>query len=266
MQAPRARCLLAAAMLLLAGCPPPPVARPYPPPTAGELLQAITTHSRSIHSLRAEARVEHQIERGQRIKVTISLLLARGGKLRLEAQAPIGGGTVATLVADGNRFALLDSRNNRFLQGPAKGCNVARLIRIALEPEEVVEVLTGGVPIQGEPQGVSWDAAHGGREVLELRTPDGGKERIWLDSKDRLWDVLEAERRDAHGKIIWHLSHSGFATHDQVRLPQRTEVEEPPVGAGARLKFRELEPNVPEKEELFQLTPPPGMAVEPSDC
>ena len=56
------------------------------------------------------------------------LLLARGGKLRIEADSPLGG-ALATLTSDGQQFSLLDVRDNRFLTGPAKACNVARLIR-----------------------------------------------------------------------------------------------------------------------------------------
>src|SRR5262249_19885097 len=103
-------------------------------------------------------------------------------------------------------------------------------------------------------------------EVLVLQTPDGGRERIWLDAKDRQWDVVEAERRDGHGHVLWHLSHSGFATQDGVRLPARTEVEEPPSHSQVRIKFRDLEPNVHPPEEPFQLAPPPNVPSELADC
>src|SRR6185503_13981125 len=137
-----ARRLALLVLLSLAGCPPPPVARPYPAPSANELLAAIEAHARQIHSLRAEARVEHTAEGGQRVKVTVRMLVERGGKLRLEAEAPLAG-PVATLVSDGQHFALLDLRNNRFFEGPANACNVASLIRIQLAPEDVVSVLMG---------------------------------------------------------------------------------------------------------------------------
>src|SRR5437667_12500731 len=133
------RKLAVASLVLLAACPPPkPVARPYPAPSAEELMAAIRKRSAAIHSLRADTKVDHMGQGGQRVKVTVALLVARGGKLRMEAESPMGG-ALATLTSDGASFALLDVRNNRFLAGPAKACNVARLIQLALEPDAVVE-------------------------------------------------------------------------------------------------------------------------------
>src|SRR5205807_1117700 len=116
-------------LLLVCGCPPAAVQRPYAPPKAEELLESLRARQQQVRSLRAVARVDHLGEGGQRVKVTVTMLLERGGKLRLEAESPMGG-ALATLVADGHDFALLDTRQNRFLVGPASPCNVARLIRI----------------------------------------------------------------------------------------------------------------------------------------
>jgi outer membrane lipoprotein-sorting protein len=251
------------ALLLLAGCPPPrPAARPYPPPTAEELLAHLKKRRESLHALRAETKVDHMAEGGQRVKLPVDLLVARGGKLRLEAQAPIGGGGVATLVSDGTRFQLLDMRNNRFYEGPAKACNVARLIRVEMEPDDVVDALSGGAPLEGEPTGAAWDD---GRERLELKAPDGGTEKIWLDARDKSWDVLAAERRDAAGKVLWTLAHDGFEDKGGVRLPARTDVKQPPK-ADARIKFRDVEVNPTPPPNAFKLTPPDKIPVEPSDC
>src|SRR5262249_24609565 len=122
---------------LLGGCAPPPVNRPYPPPSARELLDALRDRARQLRSLRADGKVDHMGEGGQRVKLSMAMLLERGGKLRLEANSPFGG-ALATLVSDGSEFALLDVRQNRFLIGPALPCNVARLIRIELPPDDVV--------------------------------------------------------------------------------------------------------------------------------
>jgi outer membrane lipoprotein-sorting protein len=260
------RAVLLGVVVLSAGCPKvqAPVARPYPPPTTEELVTSLRDRARKITSLHADTRVEH-LERGERVKLSVEMLLARGGQLRFEAQAPLQG-SVATLVADGRVFALLDARHNRFLTGPAKGCNVARLLRLELEPEEIVTALTGGVPLVGEPSGVSWDSSEGGREVLELRTPDGGRERVWLDGRDRRWDVLKAERTDAAGRVLWTLANEEFEDRDGVRLPRRTHLAHPPVKAEVHVKRKEIDVNPTPPPGVFHLDPPPGIAVEQVDC
>jgi outer membrane lipoprotein-sorting protein len=253
------------AMLVTAGCPPPaPVERPYAPPTGQELLTALRARADRIATLRAEARADEMGPGGERVKVTVNLLFARPGKMRIEAESPLGG-TVATLVADGQRFALLDTRENRFLAGPARACNVARLIRVELPPEELVSTMMGGAPLDGEVAGVGWDKSHGGREVLDLRAPDGGSERLLLGN-GRNWDILEAERRDAGGTVRWRIRHEDFEDVGGLRLPRRTTLEEPPHKADVRIRYREVTPNVDVKPAQFQLEPPAGLKVETSFC
>jgi outer membrane lipoprotein-sorting protein len=254
-----------AALLLLAACPPPRLAeRPYGAPSADELVAALHKRSSAIRSLRADTKVDHLGQGGERVKVTVQMLLARGGKLRMEAESPMGG-ALATLTSDGEKFALLDARANRFLEGPANACNVARLIRIALAPDDVVEVLTGGAPLEGQPAGVSWDPA--GREVLELHTPDGGREIVKLDARNRVWDVLSAERTDAGGHVLWKLSHEKFSDRGGgIRLPERTDLTQPPTGSDARIRFREVEVNATPPDHIFELAPPQGVKVELAVC
>ena len=251
-------------VLLLAGCPKPAV-RPYPPPTGEELMAALRARAAHLKTLRATAKVDHFANGGERVRVKVNMLLARGGRLRFEADSPLGG-ALATLTSDGKQFALLDVHNNRFLTGPAKACNVARLVRLAIPPEDVVAVLMGGAPLDGALKGVSWDPNNGGREVLTLSLPDGGEETIRLDATDKRWDVMRAERRDSSGKVLWRVSNDGFKDHGGFRLPDTSDVEEPPHGADAEIKFRGVEPNVELSDDLFHLPPPQGLTPEPADC
>ena len=256
--------VVVALLPLVAGCPKPAM-RPYPPPSADELMAALRARAAHLKTLRMTAKVDHMANGGERVRVKVNMLLARGGKLRFEADSPLGG-ALATLTSDGTQFSLLDVRSNRFLTGPAKACNVARLIRLSIAPEDVVAVLMGGAPLEGTVKSVSWDPNHGGREVLTLSLPDGGEETIQLDARDKRWDVMRAERRDAAGKVSWRVTNDGFADHGGVRLPDVEDVEEPPHGADAEIKLRTVEPNIEIKDELFRLEAPQGVPSEPADC
>lgn len=254
------------ALLACAGCPKPAV-RPYAPPTAEQLLTALRARADKLHTLRANAKIDHFANGGERVRVKVALLLERPAKLRIEADSPLGG-ALATLTADGKTFSLLDVRSNRFLTGPAKACNVARLIRLAIPPEDVVAVLMGQAPLPPEAtiKGSSWDPNNGGREVLTLALPDGGEETIQLDGRDQSWDVRKAERRDAKGNVLWRVTNDDFKDHAGVRLPGTSDVQEPPHGADAEIKFRSVEPNVQLNDDLFVLPPPSGLTPEPADC
>jgi outer membrane biogenesis lipoprotein LolB len=248
-------------LALVAGCPAPlpPVQRPYAPPTAEELLRSVTARRDKLQSLHAEGKADEG-----RAKITIELLVATGGRMRLEMQSPLGG-AVASLTTDGSEFRLLDQRNNRFLVGPAQPCNVSRLIGVSLSPEQVMSVVAGSAPVEGEAVGVAWDETHGGREVLELKTPDGGSEKLWLDGHDRSWDVRAAERKDAAGHTLWKVAHDDFADQEGFRLPKRTSIEQPSRKAAVRVRWRQQDPNVPIKDGVFRLEPR-GLLPQPVDC
>lgn len=252
--------------LLLAGCMKPAL-RPYAPPTAEQLLASLKERGEKLRTLRATAKIDHMANGGQRVRIKVALLVAPGGKLRFEADSPLGG-SLATLTSDGAQFSLLDVRANRFLTGPAKACNVARLIRLNISPEDVAAVLMGSAPLPPDARikGAGWDPDHGGREVLTLSLADGGEEIIQLDALNKTWDVRHAERRDRAGKVLWRVTNDKFSDHGGVRLPEVSDVEEPPHGADAEIKFRSVETNVELPEELFRLPPPANLTPEPADC
>ena len=228
-------------------------------------MAALRGRAEHLKTLRAAAKVDHFANGGERVRVKVNMLLARGGKLRIEADSPLGG-SLATLTSDGAKFALLDVRANRYLTGPAKACNVARLIRLALPPDDIVAVLMGGAPLDGTIKSVGWDPNSGGREVLTLSLPDGGEEIIKLDARDKRWDVMRAERHDAGGHVLWRATNDNYKDRGEFRLPDVIDVEEPPHGADAEIKFRSLEPNVDIADDLFRLAPPEGLTPEPADC
>ncbi len=42
---------------------------------------------------------------------------------------------------------------------------------------------------------------------------------------------------DAHGGLVWRIDHMEFSDHDGVRLPARTNVEDPAHHATVHLRF-----------------------------
>src|SRR5262249_27971942 len=155
----------------------------------------------------------------------------RPANLRFEVNAPLQG-TVATLVAGGQDFSLLDTRNNKFLVGPAKGCNVARLIGIELAPGDVVATLLGGVPEFDlmTPTKLDWDPDAGGRERLSLQAPNGAFVSLFLDARNQHWDVLAAERRDRDHRVEWRIDNEGWQDDSGVRRPAKMHITQPTIG------------------------------------
>ncbi|MEO8214244.1 MAG: hypothetical protein ABI560_13680, partial [Myxococcales bacterium] len=159
--------ILAATLALLAsGCPRPQlVARPYPPPPAAMLREALLARQRLVTSMNARARATSWLG-GDRVRATVMMLVDRPGRLRFEAEVSLQG-TVAVLATDGRRFAFLDTMKNELRRGPACPANVASLIRIPLGPADVAAILLGDLLLPPAASGgatesqdtVDWDPA-----------------------------------------------------------------------------------------------------------
>jgi outer membrane lipoprotein-sorting protein len=258
---------LAMLALFCAGCPGtlPPVERPYAPPTADELLASLRARAERIHSIDASAKAEESAPRQPRVKVKVQLYAQRPDQLRLEVDAPIGGGA-ATLVTNGEAFQLFDARQGRYFTGAAEPCNVARLIQVELPPRAIVDALLGSLPLDGVAGDPGWDKGDGGREMFTLKGDDGSSTRVWLDGRNRSWDPVKAEHRDPAGHVLWKLAHSDFADHEGVRLPQSTTVEDVVHRSTVKLRYREQNLNPELKPEGFTLPPPQGLPIERVDC
>jgi outer membrane lipoprotein-sorting protein len=257
---------LVALVLMLAGCPHalPPVERPYAPPTVEELIASLRARAARISAIDASAKAEESAPKSPHVKVKVQLYAQRPDRLRLEIDAPIGGGA-ATLVTDGERFQLFDARQARFFTGAADPCNVARLIQVELPPRAIVDALLGSVPLDGVAADPGWDKHDGGREVFSLRGDDGGETRIWLDGRGKTWDPVRAERREG-GRVVWRLSHGDFADHGGVRLPAQTTVEDLVHGSTVKLRYREQNVNPELPAAGFHLEPPANLPSERVDC
>lgn len=258
--------LLGSAVVLvgLAGCPRPAV-RPYPPPSAAELTAYLRERVMRVGPLRSEAKVDYFEGRGQRVRVTMDFLIGPPGRLRVDAESPIGGAVIGSLASDGEEFQYLDVERNRYVLGPARPCNMARLLRVNLAPADMVAVIAGVAPLLGEPVAVRWKSREGGREVLLLRGPGGEEETIELEARERRWNVRRAELREPGGKLRYRLEHEDFGPGEPA-LPGKTHIVEPGRKVDVIIRYRERERGVTPPEGAFHLDPPMGLEPEVVDC
>jgi Domain of unknown function (DUF4292) len=246
-------------LLAAAGCPGRMV-RPYPPPPATDLVAHLQERAQNAPSLKAETRTDVRVGK-DRANVSVYIRAAWGGKLRFQAMNP-NDSLAADLAADAGQFCFLDTHANCGACGPATPENVARLIRIPLEPDEVVAVLLGTAPLlPDQTPEVVWDA-EGGHEILSLEA-EGWKQKIVLDGRDKRWDLVESELRDPQGKLSWRVRHKDFhavATPDgkQLRLPGTSLFEQ--GSDKVKIDWREQVIEPAPDDAKFKLSLPEGLA------
>lgn len=241
-----------------------PVARPYPEPSAEQILEHLAEVRRHARSFRAESVMDYWIG-DERVKGTVLLMGRKGARIRFNALNPTGGNVAVDLACDGIGFEYIDYNNNCQLTGLCTRETIAELLRISLEPDDFLLMVMGTTPVIPDAQGtVTWDDKHG-REVLDLVSPDNHyTQTIVLEGRERAWDVIASEVRDARGNVLWRLRNKDFSTlrgaDDWLfRVPEKTQLEQPEEKADLLVQWKERAFNLEIETAKFDMEIPPGL-------
>ncbi len=236
-------------------------------------------------NLRAEARVDRReagapAERA-RLRGTVLMLAQRPDRVRFDAMTQFG--PAATLTSDGESFALMDLRENRFFVGPSCAENIALLLGVPMEAEDIGRVLFGEAPeIEAVDRSV---VCEGGAYRVTLRAADGTTQELVYEIRSSDADSApEAQRlrlretvvRDAQQatrlRIRWDDHRfvvdprSTTSPQEGLALPYRVQVELPADGVDTLVRFERIEINVELPDGVFTQEARPGLAVEPVEC
>ncbi len=274
MTAARGWALALGGLALLAGgclgCAPAFVAqRPYPTPSADDLLTGLRARQQAVQAADLETRTTSAIG-DQRGRATVLMLVDRAGRLRFDVEVALHG-AVATLATDGQNFALLDLNANVFRQGGACPENLALLVPVPLRPAEIAAILLGDAPLAPEARAVdlTWDGK-ARTDVLQIENPGGGQtlaERVWVSlrrsEEGRRWDVVGLEARPMPGQGRWRVAFEDLQVEGGWSHPGVIRFAEPgrrfEDGVEIVVKKRRLNPSL--RPQAFTLTPPEGFGT-----
>ena len=263
---------------LLTACPGPGCpTTPHTDPTRA--LRMHRSLRRTVRALRATARVDQRGDSG-RVRGTVLLYLDRPDRVRFDAMTQFG--PAAVLTSDGERFQLLDKRENRFLEGEACPQNIARLLGIHMSSEEVAYFLVGDTP-RLEAEDVTLQCASEGYLIVR-QAADGRRQEIVLTAREEDEDAApenqhlrlrRSELFDASGETVWRATYDDYeVVRDPadpegrgVALPFRIRFEDPKRDADTVVRFKEIgivTERVP--DATFTQGTPPGMRVETISC
>ena len=245
----------------------PPATRPYPAPTAEELLATLAAQQNAVRGMSARVRATSWLG-GERVRATVNILVLRDGHLRFEAEVTLQG-PVASLATDATSFALYDVRKNQFSRGPACAENVASLIRIPLAPGDVAAVLLGDarLPPPSGPPTVAWDAGRGA-DALSMPAPGGGQLQLFFRGQGNDRALIAVARTGADGKPLWQTAYDELESSGGVRLPKLIRFAERngTFEDGVEIQFKDRTVNAQHPPDAFTLSPPPGAAVQDVGC
>lgn len=226
----------------------------------------------AVKVIRAEARVDQRSRKG-RIKGKVMMFVQRPDRVRFDVMSQFG--PVAVLTSDGERFALMDLKDNRYLTGPTCPSNIARMLGIRLSSQEVARVLLGDTP-RIEAADEQMQCRDGAYEV-DRRAADGRRQRVVLavpDSDQALppdrqrLRVARSELYGADGKLQWRVTFEAYRSvgNSGVEMPRSVHFEDLVRGEDTLVRFTEIDANVAVPDEVFTQSERPGMVVEEVHC
>lgn len=238
------------------GCPGN-TKRPYPEPTVEQLLARIADQRDGVSSFSAETVMDYWMN-DQRVKGTVWVMGTTGSQVRINALSPAGGDVMADLACDGMNYAYNDKNKNCQLTGPCSKDTIASLFRVALAPDDFVQLAGGATPVvPGATGTVRWDGK-AGKEVLELTGSDGRTQTIVLDARDGRADILTSEVKGADGKQEWRIDNTDFVAVKDAqavsrRVPGKSRFRSPGEKADLLVEWKERKLNIELTTDKFQL-------------
>jgi hypothetical protein len=182
-------------------------------------------------------------------------------------------GPAAVLTSDGETFQLSDLREGTFLHGPTCPENIARLLGISVDAENVLRLLTGDTPtIEATERSME---CRDGLYVVTLVAADGTTQEVAFSVDDADRDKApDAQRltlrrsteRAPDGKTRWEATYDDYIDVEGQSFPTNVRFidEVNDADTSVRVKSISLNPEVP--EGAFHQAPRPGMSIELASC
>jgi hypothetical protein len=287
--------LLVLPLALSLGCgsaKPPPSAFP----DAKSAMARLDATYKDVTGISGSAKIDYLGEKG-RVRGDVSVLASGPARLRFAITADVVGaaGEVAT---DGLKFQADDKGHGKYIIGPAKPCNIARITQVPLPLEELVPMLWGMRPHLDGPikcDSIEWtdgyytlmtsakaDLSH----ELHVTPYPADFDKPWSQQRLRLLGVTTWAKDSTLVYRVTMKDHAATSTAkpitdpdglnpdvapsgpmlNDVELPRTIRVEVPSKNSDVIFKYSEAFVNPPLIDGAFNLILKEGVPVEQSEC
>jgi len=221
--------------------------------SAEELLRLVDLADSQVTSVKGEARL--RLSSPSR-SGTLNLFAAVGEPDNLHLEAlNFFGKPQSILVSSRMRFELLDGEAGKYFRGPATQENLSRFMPVAVPVPELISMLLGRAPrIFASSASLTLDASS--RSYILRLSGNGVEQTLWVDPASHR--VIRSEVRGPKG---YELSFDDFMDAASTQYPRKSTLVVPSADTRLELKYRDLEVNARLDSSLFELPPPPGMAI-----
>lgn len=192
----------------------------------------------------------------ERVRLRQLIVVARPDKLRVDTLSPFEQ-PLSMMASDGETVSIYSLEERRFWRGPSTPRNLARLVPLRLEGEELASVLRGGVPLIDHQQvAMDWDADVGCYAV----TLTGVARRQRLCVEPEHLRVLES--RVWRGDTLQYKARFGQYSDEEGGIPTRLRFEVPEDDLQVDVQVVDHKRNPTVAADAFIVEPPRGIEVE----
>jgi len=248
-------------IILLSACASPQK-RPTPSPpdrlySEKELLSILEIRNKAVNSI--EGKLSSSIiSGGENRKTTELILIKKPQHLRMDILSPFGS-PVLTMATNGEDINLQYHSRNRFFSGKAGDPNMAAILSPSLNIEELVLILTGGIPLItfDESKSTSTWEREGYRLSLQNETT---RQDILFDDKG-LYPLTSAIY-DRQETMLLSVTMGKYKVVDGFYFPSAIVLFMPLEDYEMKVRYSRVALNETLELEAFSLSPPEGVLVE----
>ena len=253
--------LLIFLIIILSACASPQK-RPTPSPpdrlySKQELLSILEFRNKAVNSI--EGKLSSRIiSGGENRKTTELILIKKPQHLRMDILSPFGS-PVLTMATNGEDINLQYHSRNRFFSGKAGDPNMAAILSPSLNIEELVLILTGGIPLikfDTSKSTSTWER-EGYRLSLQNETT---RQDILFDDKDLY--PLTSVIYDRQETTLLSVTMGKYKKIDGFDFPSTIDLFMPMEDYEMKVKYSQVTLNEDLKLEAFNINPPEGILVE----
>ena len=220
-------------------------------------------HSSKVQSFEYLTRMTYYGDDAAR-KGAVEVLAKRPGSFRFEALDPAGANTIAVLATDCERFMSHERGKSECAVGKACPANLARLLPLAFECEQLFELLGGGAPlILHDSVSGGWDDCEGAYRVALTRKADQTVQQIWL--RPDTFGPVKVKVTTA-GKLAFEIDYDEFEKRDDILLPRKIRFKSPARDTDLGVEIREQFLNSVDTDVPFKPVCPAGTLERELQC
>jgi hypothetical protein len=274
--------LASCSALFTLGCPPthPPK---FPFPTADDAIGRMKETYACANGVHGDAKIDAFTKEIGRVRGEMLVLAVNPDRVHFDIVSPFGA-MLYTLTSDGQHFQMLDTKEKRFLEGPASPCNLARLTQVPIPGHALTALLRGEAPMLVHDKAaatITWEVDHyvvkvpstrDASEEVHLAVRPEDFDKPWNQQRLRVLDVRVVQR----GVELYHAElsrHEPAHTAPPRVDPDHLDPDIPPSGPACDAELpRSIRVSMPTQPEplIFQYkeatwNPPlvPGAFTQP---